>query len=62
MIHVIQGDMGGSTVGAKIKFMFRFRTTVVLRHEMPRSVFTDSSVLYVRTIADSAVIGFERNE
>ena len=51
-----------STVGAKIKFMFRFRTTVVLRYEMPRSVFTDSSVLYVTMIADSAIIGFECNK
>ena len=33
------------TVGAKLKFTFRFRTTVVLRYEMSRSVSTDSSVL-----------------
>ena len=50
------------TVGFKIKFTFRFRTTVVLWYEMSRSVFMDSSVLYVRTIADSAIIGFERND
>ena len=32
------------TVWAKIKFTFCFRTTVVLRYEMSRSVFTNSSV------------------
>ena len=33
------------TVGAKIKFKFSFHTTIVLRYEMSRSVFMDSSVL-----------------
>ena len=42
------------TVGAKIKFTFCFHTMVVLRYEMTRSVFTDSSILYIRMIADSA--------
>ena len=34
-----------STVGAKLKFTFRFRTTAVLRYEMSRCVSMDSSVL-----------------
>ena len=49
------------TVGANKKFTFRFRSTVVLRCESFRFVFTESSVFYVSTIADSAIIGSARN-
>ena len=32
-------------IEAKIKFVFSFRTTVVLQYEMSHSIFSNSSVL-----------------
>ena len=49
------------TVGANKKFTFHFHSTVILRCEPFRSVFTESSVFCVSTIADSAIIGSARN-
>ena len=38
------------TVGAKIKFTFRFHSTIVLWYKMSHSVFTDCSVAETQQI------------